>query len=181
MPLLLLLLLLPVIVIALMPVILVQRYRAGTARRVARRWAASLTLGAMIFSAAFFLFTAALSTVWVEGAFGFSAAGLAAGLGLGVIGVWLTRWEATPRTLHYTPNRWLVLLITLLVSARVVYGLWRSWGVVRAGVGGPSAVAAFGVAETLGAAAIVIGYYLAYSAGLRWRIRAWERRALRGL
>lgn len=181
MPLLILLLLLPVVVVALMPLILIQRYRVGTARRLARPWVASLSLGAMTVSAAFFLVTAALSTVWVPGAFRSSATGLMAGLGLGAIGLWLTRWEATPRTLHYTPNRWLVLLVTLLVTARVAYGLWRSWSVVRAGVGGTSALSAFGVAETLGVAAVVIGYYLAYSAGLRWRIRAWEGRALRGL
>lgn len=181
MPLILLLLLLPVIVVALMPLILIQRYRMGTARRVARPWVASLSLGAMLFSAAFFLVTAALSTFWVPDALTFAAAGLVVGLALGIIGVGLTRWEATPRSLHYTPNRWLVLVITLLVSARVIYGLWRSWSVFHAGINGTSAVAAFGVAEALGAAAIVIGYYLAYSAGLRRRIRRWERRPLRAV
>jgi hypothetical protein len=135
----------------------------------------------MLFSAAFFLLTAALSTFWVPDALTFAAAGLAAGSGLGAIGVWLTRWEATPRSLHYTPNRWLVLVITLLVSARVIYGLWRSWTVFRAGIAGTSAIAAFDVAETIGAAAVVIGYYLAYSAGVRRRIRQWERRPLRAV
>lgn len=33
----------------------------------------------------------------------------------------------TPRTLHDTPTRWLVLAITLVVAARIVYGLWRGW------------------------------------------------------
>ena len=37
----------------------------------------------------------------------------------------------------------------------------------------------FGVAESLGAAGAVMGYYLAYNIGLRWRIRRWERRLLR--
>ena len=140
MPLLLLVLLLPVIVIALMPVILLQRYRLGTTRRLARPWAANLTLGAMVFSAAFFLVTAALTTVWVAGVFRFAVYGLMVGSGLGVLGIWLTRWEPAARTLHYTPNRWLVLIVTLLVSARVVYGMWRSWAMVRAGVGGTAAV-----------------------------------------
>jgi hypothetical protein len=180
-PLLLLLLALPFIVLALMPLILVQRYRAGTARRLARRWVASLTLGAMVFSAAFFLVSAAVTTFWVPRTFTAAAAGMGVGLVLGVFGLWLTRWEPTPRTLHYTPNRWLVLLVTLVVSARVVYGLWRSWTVIRAGVSDTSAVTAFGVPEALGAAAIVIGYYLAYSAGLRWRIRVWEARLLRAI
>jgi hypothetical protein len=106
---------------------------------------------------------------------------MGAGIVLGLVGLWLTRWEPTPRTLHYTPNRWLVLLVTLVVSARIVYGLWRSWAVIRSGVSDTSAVTAFGVPEALGAAALVIGYYLAYSAGLRWRIRTWEARALRAM
>ena len=124
---------------------------------------------------------AAVTTFWVPRALTMAVAGMGVGLALGGVGLWLTRWEPALRTLHYTPNRWLVLLVTLVVSARVIYGLWRSWMVIRSGVNGASAVTAFGVPEALGAAAIVIGYYLAYSAGLRWRIRAWEARALRAM
>jgi hypothetical protein len=40
---------------------------------------------------------------------------------------------------------------------------------------------AFGVPQSLGAGGIVIGYYLVYSAGLRWRIRRWDRRPLRAM
>jgi hypothetical protein len=93
----------------------------------------------------------------------------------------LTRWEPTVRTLHYTPNRWLVLGITLMVSARILYGLWRSWMVARSSVDGTSLVLAFGVPESLAAGATAIGYYFAHSAGLRWRIRKWEKRALRAM
>ena len=46
---------------------------------------------------------------------------------LGLLGLALTRWEHTPRALHYTPNRWLILIITLVVSARLLYGIWRIW------------------------------------------------------
>ena len=59
---------------------------------------------------------------------------------LGMVGLLLTRWEATPATLHYTPNRWLVLVVTFVVSARVLYGLWAivdggqsSWRLWHAG------------------------------------------------
>ena len=173
--------LLPIVLIALMPLILLQRYRVGSARRLARPLVARLTLGAMLFSAVFFLTSAAVTAIWVPRAFTFSAAGLAAGIALGVLGLWLTRWEATPRTLHYTPNRWLVLFITLLVSARIAYGLWRSWRMAQAGFGGAPLIAAFGVAESMAAAATVIGYYLAFSAGLQARIRRWQRRPLRAL
>jgi hypothetical protein len=180
-PLVFLVVLLPIVLIALMPVILVQRYRVGTARRLARPLVARLTLGAMLFSAVFFVSSAAVTAIWVPRAFTFSVAGLVAGLTLGVVGLWLTRWEATPRSLYYTPNRWLVLFITLLVSARIAYGLWRSWRMARAGIGGALLIEAFGVAESMAAAATVIGYYLAFSAGLQARVRRWQRRPLRPL
>lgn len=181
MPLLLLLLLLPLVLLALTPLMLVQRYRAGTARRLARPWVATFAVGAMLFSALFFLAGSVVTSLWVPNAFTGAATGVAIGCVLGAAGLLLTRWEPSPRTLHYTPNRWLVFVITFLVSARVLYGLWRSWAVVRAGAGDASAVAAFGVPESLAAGGIVIGYYLAYSAGLRWRIRRWQRRPLRPL
>jgi hypothetical protein len=178
-PLLLVLLLLPLVVLALMPLILIQRYRVGTARRLARAWTATFTLVSMVFSVMFFLVAAAMTTYWIPNAFSGAAAGLGAGSVLGVLGLMLTRWEATPRTLHYTPNRWLVLIVTFVVSARVIYGLWRSWTVAQSGLYGTSVVTAFGVPESLAAGATVLGYYLVYSAGLRWRIRNWRRRVLR--
>jgi hypothetical protein len=51
MPLLLLVLLLPVVLIALMPLILIQRYRVGTARRMARPWMATFNVALMALSA----------------------------------------------------------------------------------------------------------------------------------
>ena len=181
MPLLLLLLVIPAVLIALMPLVLVQRYRAGTARRLARAWLATLSLVAASISGVVFLLVATVTTIWVANALRAAAAGLFVGCVLGLLGLGLTRWESTPRTLHYTPNRWLVLTITLMVSARLLYGLWRSWVVARASVDDTSLVIAFGIPESLAAGATVLGYYLAYSAGLRWRIRKWEKRSLRGL
>ena len=55
MPLLLLVVLLPVVLLALMPLILIQRYRVGAARRMARPWVATLNLMLMTFSAICFL------------------------------------------------------------------------------------------------------------------------------
>ena len=179
MPFLLLLLLVPIVVIALMPLILIQRYRVGTARRMARPWAATLNLVLMAVSAVFFLISAALTTIWVPGALTGAVMGLPVGMLLGGLGLAITRWEAAPNSLHYTPNRWLVLIVTLLVTARVAYGFWRSWTVVQAGATSLTAVGAFGIPESLGAAAVVFGYYLAYGAGLKWKIGRWQRRALR--
>ena len=174
MPLLLLVLLLPLALVALMPVMLIQRYRAGTARRLARPWIASLTLAAMSLSTVCFLVAAAVTTVWVPNAFVASAAGLSVGCALGVLGLGLTRWEPTARTLYYTPNRWLVLAVTLVVSARLLYGLSRWWHITQTGVDDTSVVAAIGVPESLAAGAAVLGYYLAYTAGLRRRIHQWR-------
>jgi hypothetical protein len=172
---LLLLLLLPLVVIALMPVILIQRYRVGSARRMARRWIATLNFRLMAFSAVCFLTGAAVTTVWVRNALAGAVAGVVLGVGLGIAGLALTRWEPTAATLHYTPNRWLVLLVTFVVSARVVYGFWRSWTVAEAGIYGTPMVLAFGIPESLGAGGLVIGYYVAYSFGVRRRIDRWQR------
>jgi hypothetical protein len=145
MPLLLLVVLLPLLLIALMPLILIQRYRVGTARRMARPWAAKLNLLLMVFSAIVFLAGAAVTEVWVPNAFTGAAAGVVFGAVLGGVGLVLTRWEPAAATLHHTPNRWLVLVVTFVVSARVVYGLWRSWTVADAGVYGAPMVMAFGI------------------------------------
>jgi hypothetical protein len=176
MPLLLALLLLPLVVIALAPVILIQRYRVGTARRMARAWVATLSVSLMAFSAICFLVGALVTTVWVPHAFTGAAAGIALGAGLGLVGLLLTRWEPTAAALHYTPNRWLVLIVTFVVSGRVLYGFWRSWTVAQSGVSGTPIVMAFGIPESLAAGGLVIGYYFAYQVGVRRRIRRWQIR-----
>ena len=89
------------------------------------------------------------------------------------------RTHAAHAALHAQP--WLVLVLTFVVSARVIYGLWRSWAVAQSGLYGTSFVTAFGVPESLAASAVVLGYCLVYSAGLRWRIRIWQKRVLRVL
>lgn len=179
MPLLILLLLLPVVFILLTPLMLVQRYRVGTTRKQARPWLATFGVVMMAGSTIFFLAGAGVTSFWVQDAFAGALAGVAAGLVLGMAGVVLTKWEATPRSLHYTPNRWLVLLVTVIVSARLLYGLYRSWLAARAGIEGTAVFTAFGIPQSLAAGGAVIGYYLAYGAGLRWRIRKWQKRALR--
>ncbi|HXW04250.1 MAG TPA: hypothetical protein VD833_03385 [Vicinamibacterales bacterium] len=167
-------LLILVAAIALMPVALVQRYRVGTARRPARAWVVGLNLFAVSLSTAIFLAGAGVTAIWVPNAFTYSLMGLAAGCVLGTAGLALSRWEPGPQALHYTPNRPLVLTITLLVTARVVYGLWRGWQTWRAGVEGASLLVTAGVAGSLAAGAVVLGYYLIYWAGVRRRLRRYR-------
>jgi hypothetical protein len=154
-----------------MPLLLVLRYRAGTMRRRGRKWAATINLLSFLLSAALFLWVAAMTTLWVPNTFISSLAGLASGCVLGLLGLAVTRWEPSPQALYFTPNRWLVLLITLAVTARLLYGLWRIWHAWRTAGANDSWLEAAGIAGSMAVGAIVIGYYLTYSAGVRWRLR----------
>jgi ABC-type cobalt transport system substrate-binding protein len=169
------LLIIPVLVvlalIALVPISIVQRYRVGTSRQRARGWIATLNLAGLSLSAVLFLVSAVFTNIWVPDALRYTVGGLAAGCLLGIVGLWLTRWEPSIGALHYTPNRLLVLAITLLVAARVFYGFWRGWESWRAGVSGESWFVAAGVATSMAAGAVVIGYYLAYWIGVRRRLK----------
>ena len=179
MPILIVLLFLALVVlasIALLPLTLVQRYRVGTARRPARGWLIAINLVGTAISVALFVIAAAITSTWVPFAFTYTLVGLAAGLALGVLGLALTRWEPTASFLYYTPNRLLVLTITLIVTARVLYGFWRSWHAWTAGLDYSSWAAESGVADSMAAGGIVLGYYLAFWAGLRWRMKRHRRR-----
>lgn len=171
MPLILLAVALILAPIALMPLALVLRYRAGTARRQARGWVATLNLVALAISTSLFLLGAALTSLWVPHALSYSLLGLLGGIALGIVGLWVSRWERAPQSLHYTPNRWLVLGVTLVVTARLLYGFWRGWDTWRHAAGETSWLAAFGVAGSMAAGAVVLGYYLSYWMGVLRRLR----------
>lgn len=179
MPLLLLALVLalPFLMVAFVPVSLVLRYRASTARRQARGWIAAINVVGIGISAGLFLTVAAMTNLWVPRAFIFALAGLAGGGALGLLGVWLSRWEATPHSLHYTPSRWLVGAIMLVVASRMVYGLWRAghaWH-ARGAASAGSWLANAGAAGSLAAGAVVLGYFLAYHGGVWRRLRRHRR------
>ncbi|MEY2547991.1 MAG: hypothetical protein QOD64_573 [Verrucomicrobiota bacterium] len=153
------------------PLLLLLRYRTGTARRVARRWVLTVNLVSMLLSAGLFIWIAAITNFWVPRAFGYSLIGMLAGGLLGLLGLAATRWEKTPMAIYYTPNRWLVLFVTLAVAVRMVYGLWRIWHAWRTTGHDTSWLAAAGIPGSMAVGALVIGYYLAYSAGLSWRLK----------
>ena len=180
-PLLLVMLFVPAVLLALTPLVLLQRYRVGTARRLARAWMATCSIVSMSISTVLFLFGAAVTTIWVPDALLGAAIGVVVGAGLGLLGLLFTRWESGVRALHYTPNRWLVLIVTLIVTGRILYGLVRAALAAQAGIGGTSVIDAFGIPGSLGAGGTVIGYYLTYAIGLRWQIRRWQRRPLRAM
>lgn len=163
-----------VFMLVMLPLSLVLRFRASSTRRKAWGWMVSLNLFAAFLSSAVLLLTAAVTNAWIPNAFRNAAIGFLVGLALGVLGIALSRWESSHQGLHYTPNRWLILLLTTVVTARVLYGFWRAWNAFQTTPEGESWLAASGAAGSLGAGAIVLGYYLMYWAGLRRRLRSHE-------
>jgi hypothetical protein len=166
--------------IALTPLTLLQRYRIGTARRRARGWSTMTNVVALSFSSVLFLAGATLTSFWVPHALSHSLLGFVGGCLLGLVGLALSRWESAHGSLHYTPNRWLVLGITLMVTARLAFGFWRSWQAWRAMPDYVSWAAASGAAGSLAAGAVVLGYYLTSSLGVRRRLRRYNVTRARG-
>jgi hypothetical protein len=157
---------------------LALRYRAGTARRRARPWAASLNVWLTGFSTVFFLSFSLLLSFWLGSAFRFALIGLGCGGILALLGLALTRWERRSDGLFYTPSRWLAVIITLAIAARFIYGWWRATH-----AGGSAAsdqhwiLSASAMQLSLAVAAGLIGYYLVYSVGVRLQIAIAFRRS----
>ncbi|MGI8890574.1 MAG: DUF1453 domain-containing protein [Chthoniobacterales bacterium] len=169
MPLILLALLIPLLPL-LFPLLLVQRYRVGKARRKGRRWAARLGLILLTLSCFLFFIAAAFINFWAPRAVAFSLVGLGIGVLLGCVGLRLTRWEETPRGLFYTPNRWLILFLSLAVAARLLFATWKAWHTWRVHGTDASWIATAGVPGSLAVGAMVLGYYLSYNVGLDRRL-----------
>jgi hypothetical protein len=150
---------------------LALRYRAGTARRQARPWVATLNVWMTSFSAVFFLSFTLLLSFWVESAFRFALIGMGVGGILGLLGLALTRWESRPEGLFYTPTRWLAIIVTLAIAARFAYDWWRA---THPGSSAPGdqrwLITASGTQLSLAVAAGLIGYYLVYSIGVRLQL-----------
>ena len=170
-----------VVGILLIPFSLLRRYRVGTSRQQARGWLIGLNVIGFSLSALMFLVGSAMTTFWIPNAFKYSALGLLSGLALGIIGLWLTRWEPSPRALHFTPNRILVLAITLTIVGRIGYSFWRAWQTWGQVLDRQAWLVSWGVAEALAAGGVVLGYYAAYWLGVRRRYRQHERRPLRSI
>jgi len=154
---------------------LALRYRAGTARRQARHWIASMNVWMTSFSAVFFLSFTLLLSLWVESAFRFALIGIGGGGLLGLLGLALTRWERRPDGLFYTPSRWLALTIVFAIAIRIVYGWWRATHHGSIPADDHRLIAASGAQLSLAIAAGLIGYYLVYSVGVRLRLGRYER------
>lgn len=169
------LLALPLLFVLMLPFSMMRRYRMGTARRRAWGWVAALNAWGMGASMPMFLGAASISGMWIPGAFSWSFWGMAGGCALGLAGLRLAHWETAPGTVHFTQNRWLVLTITAAVSLKIAFGLWRMWRAWHETGGGENWIASAGVAGSMAAGALVLGYYTTFWGGVWLRVRRVKR------
>ena len=159
------------IALLLTPVSLWMRYRSGKARRRLQPWVVKANSWMMLVSTVMFLGSMWLVGHWIEGALSHAALGLAAGLPLGVLGLALSTFETTSKGVYATPNRWLVLGLTLLVELRLGWGLfqlvrqWRADGALDASLFSDHA-------NLFALGGLLLGYYLVW--GLRRRLPPWR-------
>ena len=157
-----------------LPLAVWQRYRRGRARRRAQPWVVGANAWSLLVSALLFLLGAWIAGAWIDRAPAYAAAGLLAGFATGGVGLALTRYEVEPAGLFYTPNRWLVLALTLVVAVRIGYGLWHVLALWSAGESHAHWVQRQG--SLLAVGGLLLGYHAAYLWGLRRRL---ARRAAR--
>lgn len=159
-----------VVMLASIPFSLYFRFRQGTRRRPARGWVASVNFWSLVISTLLYFLSASILSFADPRATSMAAAGLAAGGVLGILGLAITKWEPSPQMLYYTPNRYLILVITVVVTARIGYGIWRGFS-VWGRTDDHSWIVAAGAANALAFGAVVLGYYLVYWFGMKSRIR----------
>ena len=170
------LLLIPLLVLAVvllyllvLPLSLLQRYRGGHRRRRVQPWVIGINAWMLALSTAAFVVGAWISDRWIAGATTHALLGLAAGAALGLLGLALTRFDRDPRNHFYTPNQWLALMLTVLVAGRIALGFWQAWHWSQSGADHAAWLVRQGGLLAVGG--VLLGYYLAYTWGLRARIR----------
>ena len=103
--------------------------------------------------------------------------GCAVGVGLGIYGLKVTRFEAAPDgLLYYTPNAQIGVALSVLLIGRILYRF------AVAPYGAPDSAAATGIPAlpplTLLAFGPLLGYYTTYFIGLlRWRTNVLESKS----
>jgi len=98
------------------------------------------------------------------------ALGALPGVALAFLGVKLTQFESTPQGRFYIPNPYLGMAVSALLIARVVYRIVQI-GPMMQSPQTMSSPAAMYTPLTMALFGLVIGYYVAYCAGLLWRAR----------
>jgi energy-converting hydrogenase Eha subunit A len=98
------------------------------------------------------------------------ASGIVVGIGLGVLGLRLTRFEVTTEGLFYTPSAHLGVALSALLVARIAYR-FAVGGFTGPGAGSPPGAGLTPL--TLLLIGTLAGYYTSYAIGLiRWSVRS---------
>lgn len=158
------------IALVLLPLSLWQRLRSSTVRRPARAWLVTFNLWGSVVSTLLFALFVLVAGMWWPHAWLYAALGWLAGVLLGLLGHALTRFEAGPETLFYTPNAWLALGLTLMIVVHVCAGLVQGWQASVNGVAWPQS-GWLSHAGLLAMAAVLLGYAGSYALLLRRRLR----------
>jgi hypothetical protein len=66
--------------------------------------------------------------------------------------------------------------VTLIVTARVFYGFWRTYEAWRGSADQMAWVAVSGLSTSMSAGSVVLGYYFVYWLAVRRRVRATAHR-----
>ena len=152
--------------VLLLPVLVVQRYRLGKARRRVQPWGVRVNAWLLAASALAFAAFAWVMSNWVDDALVDAMAGLGIGAVVGLVGLALDRFERTPDGMFRTPNSWLVLVLSALLAGRIALGLWLAWS------DGPAAGTAAWITRggLIGVGGVLLGYAVATAWGLRFRV-----------
>lgn len=107
-------------------------------------------------------------------------AGILVGAALGLVGLRLTRFEVDPvKGDCYVPNPWIGALLTVLLLGRLGWRLMVLWPQLQAGSAGAAyAGSSAGYAAsplTMLVIGLLVGYYIAYFAGLLIHHRRFQR------
>jgi hypothetical protein len=95
--------------------------------------------------------------------------GVVVGIGLGLYGLRLTRFENTPDGMYYTPSAHLGIALSVLLIGRVGYRAMQMYSAPNVSNAAPP-VPFSGTPITLLIFGALAGYYVAYAIGLiRWR------------
>ncbi|MEO6172357.1 MAG: hypothetical protein ABIP02_04505 [Arenimonas sp.] len=94
--------------------------------------------------------------------------GAVIGVGLGIYGLKLTKFEKTNEGLFYTPNAHLGIALSLLMLARIVYRMAQVFVMGAGSSAGPQSFSSSPL--TMLILGTLAGYYVTYAIGhLRWR------------
>ncbi len=157
-----------VLIVALIAWRLYSRFRRSVGRQQLSKVRPWITV------ALFPILTALIFAFWVKSTWALAAmaGGIAIGIGLGVYGLRLTRFEVTATGLYYTPSAHLGIALSALLTLRILYRVLLQGGLFP----GTDAAAAAPPAPpgnsplTLLMFAALAGYYTTYAIGLlRWR------------